>query len=73
MYSLLIVSGKKVRELGKEALTLNFVLLGGISRIGNFPVAFEGPTSCFFPVSLYRLFVYLEYLELHFPFKIFSL
>ena len=50
VYSLLIVSGKKVGELGKEALTLNFVLLGGISRIGIFPVAFEGPTSCFFPL-----------------------
>ena len=50
VYSLLIVSGKKVGELGKEALTLNFVLLGGISQIGNFPVAFEGPTSCFFPL-----------------------
>ena len=30
VYSLLIVSGNKVRELGKEALTLNFVLLGRI-------------------------------------------
>ena len=46
MYFLLIVSGKRVRELGKEDLILNFVLLGGISHIVYFPVAFEGPTLC---------------------------
>lgn len=45
MYFLLI-SGKRVRELGKEDLILNFVLLGGISHIVYFPMAFEGPTLC---------------------------
>lgn len=50
MYSLLTVSGKTVRELGKEALILNFILLGAFSHIVYFPVAFGGYTLCFFPL-----------------------
>lgn len=48
IYSLLIDSGKRVRELGKKALILNFVLLEGFRMLNISVWYLKGihPVSC---------------------------
>jgi hypothetical protein len=52
IYFLLIDSGKKVRQLEKEALIFNLMPLGGFSFIVCFSVEFGRHSLCFLPCVL---------------------